>query len=191
MCLSGPHTMSEKAVIRIFVFREGLLSVLVNDLRISFERFTLDVTDGHLRGHFDISSLRVDGAVKRGLFDPEGVSQSDAKKVARIVTQDVLRTDRYPEATLEAELFAAEQQAEVRGTLTLLGQRRAIPDAKVVLVGDRLVAGLAIQPSRWGIKPYRSLGGALRIKDQINIEIAVPTSRGLDLAAERSWDATG
>jgi hypothetical protein len=41
-------------------------------------------------------------------------------------------------------------------------------------------------PSRWGIRPYRAMAGALRLKDRVDIEVAVDTD--LDVTTKRTFN---
>jgi hypothetical protein len=40
-----------------------------------------------------------------------------------------------------------------------------------MLRGERLTGELEIVPSHWGIKPYRALGGTLKVQDRIRVAI--------------------
>jgi hypothetical protein len=47
--------------------------------------------------------------------------------------------------------------------------------------GARLVGELELAPSQWGIKPFRALGGTLKVQDRIRVAVH----------ANADWLATG
>ncbi len=55
--------------------------------------------------------------------------------------------------------------------LTLAGATREV-SARLALSADGRLAGvIPLRQSRWGIRPYRGMMGALRVRDEIEIEI--------------------
>ncbi len=179
--------MSELPSLRLFVFKEGLLSRLGHDLRLCLDAFELTLEAGTLEGRFSTESIRVEGAMKKGTLDPGGLSDKDKAKIEKTVREEILQTGRYPEVVFEATLEPRGDTAEVRGSLTILGRRRAIDSVRVIPMGDQLVASLTIEPSRWNIKPYKGLAGALKIQDRVDIEMAVPADLALDSIEARRW----
>ena len=179
--------MSELPCLRLFVFKEGLLSRLGHDLRLSVDAFEFTLETGTLVGRFKTSSIRVDGAMKGQSLDPNGLSAKDRAKVEKTVRGEILRVDTFPEAVFEANLEPRGDTGELRGSLTLLGRRRALDPIQVIPMADRFVAKLTIEPTRWGIKPYRGLAGTLKIQDRIDIEIAIEADFALDSIEARRW----
>ena len=172
-------------VIRLFTFKEGLLSRFGHDLQFAIDKAELQLEDGRLTGRFWTGSLRVEGAVRRGRIDEGALSASDRGKIVQIATGELLQSTRCPFADLEASVEPAKEGFEIRGSLTLLGQRRALPMGSANIIGDLVVASVSIQPSRWGIRPYRAMAGALRLKDRVDIEIAVEAEA--DVKKKQSW----
>ncbi len=179
--------MSELPNLRLFVFKEGLLSRLGHDLRLRVDAFELTLETGVLVGRFATESIRVDGAMKKGALDPGGLSEKDKAKVENTVREEILQTERYPEIVFEASLEPRGDTAEIRGSLTVLGRRRALDSVRILPMGEQFVASLTIEPSRWGIKPYKGLAGALKIRDRVDVELAVPADFALDSIEARRW----
>lgn len=179
--------MSELPCLRLFVFKEGLLSRLGHDLRLRVDAFQMTLETGILEGRFDTTSIRVDGVMRGATFEPEGLSSKDMAKIEKTIHEEILETRRFPEAVFEASLDPRGDTGELRGSLSLLGRRRALDPIQLIPMGDRLVAKLSLTPSRWGIKPYRGLAGALKIQDRIDVEIAVEADFALDSIEARRW----
>ena len=49
--------------IHVFTFKEGLLSRLAHDLRLSVTHYDIELRAGRVRARFDVASARVDGVV--------------------------------------------------------------------------------------------------------------------------------
>lgn len=182
------RTMSELPCVRLFVFKEGLLSRLGHDLRLRVESFEMTLETGTIEGRFSTASIRVDGVMRGETFDADGLSSRDRAKVEKTIHDDILQTSRFPEAVFEASLEPRGDTGELRGSLSLLGRRRALDPIQIMPMGDRLVAKLTLEPTRWGIKPYRGLAGALKIQDRIDVEIAVAADFALDSIEARRWE---
>ena len=59
----------------------------------------------------------------------------------------------------------------VEGDLTLAGQTRPIA-AELAMTDDGHVTGaIAVTQTTWGIKPYRGLLGALKVRDDVEVVI--------------------
>lgn len=180
--------MSELPCLRLFVFKEGLLSRLGHDLRLSVQSFEMTLETGNVVGRFRTGTIRVDGVMKGDAFDPQGLSYKDMAKIEKTIHAEILQTSKFPEAVFEANLDPRGDIGEVRGSLSLLGRRRAVETVQLLPMGDRLVAKLTIEPSRWGIKPYKGLAGALKIQDRIDVEIAIAADFTLDSIEARRWE---
>lgn len=183
--------MSDPAVIRVFTFKEGLLSRLAHDLRLTLGCFELELTDGSVRGRFELDSLHVDGAVMDGRLDEGALSGGDRAKIEASMREDVLDTVRHPRAELSAKLESRGAGGmHLAGTLELAG--RTAPVAGALAVADRITGRFEIVPSRWGIKPFKALGGALKIQDRVVVEVDLPAAlEGFDpaqpLATAARW----
>ena len=166
--------------IHIFTFKEGLLSRLAHDLRLRVERFEVRLEGGRLTARFDTRSIRVDGVMRHGALDASAPGESDRREIERTIAGRVLDVARHPSVVLTATLHVEGRGARVRGELELHGRREPI-DALVRVDGDQLRAEVVLTPSRWGIAPYRAMGGTLRVQDRVRVEVALPVA-GLDVA---------
>jgi hypothetical protein len=130
--------MPALGTIHVYTFKRGLLSRVAHDLRLSLRGGSVEVDGDAIRAVVPLGSLRVDGVMKRGRFDPMGLSPKDQATVARTATTELLDVPRHPEARFEGIRSAGR----VDGTMTLLG--RPVP-VQLPIVGGRVVA--EIQPS--------------------------------------------
>jgi hypothetical protein len=159
--------------IQVFTYKAGLLAKLGEDLEFALTGFQLELDAGEIRGRFQLSSLRVEGAIRRGRLDVGALATKDRREIERVVASEVLVAREHPEAILEARLVArVGDRFQVRGALTLRGQSRPI---EFELEGGPVVSGsFELTPSRWGIAPHRAFGGALKLQDRVGVRVALP-----------------
>lgn len=114
------------------------------------------------------------------------LSAGDAAKVERQVRDaQILDAARFPEILFEAgQVEAADPPAgstgefrgQITGTLTLHGQSRPLRvPIQGRVAGERLEVNAAVsfKQSDFGIKPYATALGAIAVRDEIGIEIAL------------------
>lgn len=176
----NPVERGSAPTIHVFTFKEGLLSRLAHDLRLRLERFEVQVEAGRLTARFDTGSIRLDGIMRRGALDAVALSASDRREIEQTIATRVLDAAHHPSAVLTATLHAEGAGARVRGELDLHG-RRAHVESLVRVEGDLLRAEVVLVPSRWGIAPYRAMGGTLKVQDRVRVEVTLPIA-GLDVA---------
>lgn len=172
--------------IRVFTFKEGLLSPLAHDLALRLGRFTLGVTGGVVNGRFELASLEVEGAVKRGRVAEGTLSANDRATIERTL-REILHVAREPAATFTGSVAGHRAgSTRVSGELTLAGRTQPL-DAEIAL-GPRLRAEVEFAPSSFGIPPYRALGGAIKLQDRVRVELDVDAG-GIDLTDPYAVDA--
>lgn len=151
----------------IYTFKDPsrLLSSVAHDLRLSCPRFEVTLDDGRVRGRFRPDSIVVDGPIRDGRLDPSGLGKLERGKILASLSKDVLRTKRHPEIIFTGVL----DDAVAKGGLTLVG--RTVDISMPVEIADGRARGrVELRPSRWGIKPFRALLGALVLEDRVVIE---------------------
>lgn len=177
----------------VYTFKEGLLSRLAHDLQVRLQRFEVEVDAGRVSARFPLDAFRVIGAMKNGRLAEGTLSASDRGKIEHTLREEVLHTARHPEARLTAEVVPdGEGRARLEGTLDLAGHQASIHAA--LRDDGGITTRIELQPSRWGIAPYRALGGTLRLQDRVVVEVQLPKDvAGFDAAApfasKASWRA--
>jgi hypothetical protein len=169
-----------EATIQVFTYREGLLSNLGHDLRLTLQRFRVEARGSEILGTFESNSLSVDGAVVDGRVEAGKLSDADRQKIHDNMCREMLRTRDFPEVRLSARTTSKSAPFRIEGSLTLCGATR-----RIALVlneqSGRLRGSVELVPSQWGVKPYRALGGALKVMDKVLVVV--------DASAD--WLATG
>ena len=162
----------------VCTFQEGLLSAVAHDLRIAVTRFTVALdADGSVDARFDATSLRVECAVRDGVDAPNVLSPRDRAEIDRNLAGEVLESRRFPEIRFRAVAGAVTAFGEghrVTGVLSLHGREQAL----VVVsrrAGDRELAEVTLHQPDFGIRPFRALLGALRIRPDVRVYLAFPS----------------
>lgn len=171
-----PRADASSADCLVFTFKEGLLSAVAHDLKLRVSRFFVDFTDGVVTAEFAADSLRVLHALRDGREDSAALSESDRRKIERTIVEDVLAAGRYPTIRfVSTRVQQTDAGFDIHGELSLHGQRRTL-QVQAKVVGPRYVADVVLHQPDFGIKPYTAMLGALRIRPDVRIEIAIPTA---------------
>ncbi len=166
--------------IRVYSFREGLLSGLGHDLALRLNRFRISQSGRSIYAQLDTRSFEVEGAVKHGDIDASALSGSDREKIVASLEKEILRTKAHPEAQFSGRVVGDEPPLRVNGHLTLCGVTQPL-SFHFERKDTALRADFELKPSTFGIKPYRALGGTLKVQDRVRVVIevdAVAVERG-------------
>jgi len=106
------------------------------------------------------------------------LSDKDRKDIEENIDKKVLKTDKFPEISFVSKKVQDNGggKATVHGDLTIMGTARpAIMD--ITVVGDKATGVMAVKQSDWGIKPFSALMGALKLADDLTIQVeaTIPT----------------
>ena len=134
---------------------------------------------------FDMSTFTADTTEsrKRAGLEGEKTSASDAQKVTQTMRgADVLDTARFATATFhmnviqpsDGQAAGAPGMYKVQGAFTLHGVEKKIElNAKLEPADQppkmRFSGSFKIKQSDYGIKPYSTLGGAVKVADELEI----------------------
>ncbi len=161
----------QNSSLEVFTYKEGLLSAVAHDLRISVTDYEVTIDDGEISLRADAASLQVASPQKDGVDHPSLLRDADLEKINKTIAKEVLSPRKYPEI-----LFSGNYDEEVRGVegeLRLHGHSRHIESAGS-LDGDDFVAVFELNQPNFGIKPYSAMLGALKIKPVIRVVFRAP-----------------
>ena len=114
----------------------------------------------------DAASLRV----REGRGGMQSLGDDDRASIEQTIDDDVLKRQDISFRSTRVE--ATADGLSVTGDLTLRGTTR--PIAFDLSVGDGRAHGAAVvKQTEWGMKPYTALFGALKVADDVRVEIDV------------------
>ncbi len=169
----------DNASVEIHAFKAGLLSAVGHDVKLRVSRFsiTFDADEPSATATFDPRSIVAVCAIKNGEDDLAALSAKDLETINGYVNKDILRTSRHPEITFETSDMYDEGDGswEIEGDLSLHGSTRPLT-ISAELDGDHIVGELTLNQPAFGIKPFKAMMGALKIRPDVTIIIRVPAS---------------
>jgi polyisoprenoid-binding protein YceI len=165
---SGIHRLGpDNASLQVKTYREGMAAKVGHDLVIDVTRWdaTVDLTAGTVELNADPRSLEVREGV-RGL---KPLTDKDRSEIHRNIDEKVLRGQPIVFRSTAARLSEADGQLVVEGQLTMAGTTRPVTLQLDVGADGRVGGTIPLTQSDWGIKPYRGLMGALKVRDSLEI----------------------
>ena len=169
----------------VYVYREGALSAVGHDLKLRVTDFWIEVGEEPtaVRAEFRTDSLRVVGVLRDGAVDEREPSPRDRREIEENIRRDVLDAARYPLISFRSLSVAKSGEGvRVAGRLDFHGVARDI-EFPVRRESGRAMARVRVHQPDFGIKPYRALLGALRVKPDVLVEVIVPVDLDSSLAA--------
>ena len=103
--------------------------------------------------------------MKAGHVYPDDLSSRDKTKIRKTIQKEILAVMQYPNIRFEGEY----SDGLCTGNLTLKGLSHKIKFGVSIQDGE-CTGRVEIRPTRWGIKPYKALMGAIKLQDRVVIE---------------------
>ena len=168
MRVLGPDT----ADIRVFTYKEGLLSKVAHDLELRVGRFEIavDPNTGSVRARIEARSLEVVNALRNGVQDPNMLTPSNKAEILDNLRKDVLHTDKWTSIVFES---TSVSDTLVTGRLSLHGITREI-QVTVRQEADARVGEVRLDQRDFGIRPYSAMLGALKVQPEVLVRVRMP-----------------
>src|SRR5512142_2287854 len=173
----GTHTLGPATgELLVKTRRTGLGAKAGHDLTIEVTRWrgraTVDTAQpsrSSVTVEVDIDSFEV----REGAGGVKPLTDSDRADIKKTLREKVLHTERHPTITYRStRVDGSPESFTVEGELTIIGVTRP-----VILHGrvtDGHVRGSAtVVQTEWGIRPYSAFFGALRLRDDVEVELDV------------------
>jgi polyisoprenoid-binding protein YceI len=157
----------ENAALLVKTYREGVAAKAGHDLVIEVMRWeaNVDLSAGTIELSADPRSLEV----REGLRGVKPLTDRDRREIRKNIDDKVLHGE--PIAFRSRVVREEGGRLHVEGDLTLAGNTRALT-ADLEVAADGGVRGtIPLTQSDWGIKPYRGLMGALKVRDAVEIVV--------------------
>ncbi|MFD0744390.1 YceI family protein [Phytohabitans flavus] len=156
--------------------RKGVGSTVGHDLTIEVTDWSVRVdvpesgpADATATARITLGSL----VVRAGSGGARPLTDNDRGEIVNNARR-TLDVDRHPTATFEStRVVAGDDRATISGTLTVRGIAAAIDVDVRAVSPDRYRATTVVTQSKYGIKPYSAFLGALKVRDDVEVEIEV------------------
>lgn len=175
----GTHKVGpDNGLLQVHTFRDGMAQKVGHDLIIAVQRWEATVEVGQ-DGTLTSVALDVDGdslRVKEGRHGLKPLSDKDFKDIHESIDDKILR--KQPVTFRSSSIEQPDRQLTVAGELTIAGTTRPAEFDLALEDGDRVAGTLKVTQSNWGIKPYKGLMGALKVRDDVDIviDVALPAA---------------
>ncbi len=171
---AGTHTLGpQNGTLLVKTGRTGAAAKAGHDLVIEVTSWTATVEAGADQAQ-TIMSLDADPAslrVRNGTGGVQALGDEDKESIRQTVDDEVLKHQGIAFRSTAVQSAAGAGRINVRGELELVGKGH--PIAFDLDVGDdgTLSGSAVLEQSDWGIKPYSTLFGALRVADEVQVTI--------------------
>lgn len=179
----------ESGRLTLRTYRSGLAAQAGHDLTIDVIRWHADIDPparnfatgtaagpnaGAASGALDVTIDLTSLAIREGRGGLKPLTDRDRRDILGQARKQ-LDTGHYPEASYTATTFTPDATGggAIDGTLTLHGQSRPLR-LQVARTGDGQyrATGTVVQ-TQFGIRPYSGMFGALKLRDEVEVEITV------------------
>lgn len=145
--------------------REGPAAKAGHDLVIDVTGWSaeVDLAGGEVSLDVDPGSLRV----REGVGGVKGLSRPEKRQIEKAIDRKVLRGRPISFRSSRVD------RNVVSGELTLAGETHPIEVPVDVADDGTATATVAVRQSAWGMKPYSTMMGALRVGDEVEVTLTV------------------
>ncbi len=159
----------DDATLSVHTRRAGAAAKAGHDLQILVTAWQATLTVGEEPGTAsaeltaDATSLRV----QRGTGGMKALSEDDKANIHQTIDDEVLERREIVFRSTRAQVEGG--RIVVEGDLTLAGTTQPIAFDVVTGDGGTLSATAGVTQTRWGMKPYSALFGALKVLDEVEV----------------------
>jgi polyisoprenoid-binding protein YceI len=164
----------ENASLQVNTYREGVGAKVGHDLVIDVTRWeaTIDLADDPAGSSIRLTADPRSLEVRSGLRGLKPLSDKDRGEIRKTIDAKVLGGSPISFASRSVRGGAgAGGPLVVEGDLTLAGQTRPITAELAMTDDGHVTATIPVTQTTWGIKPYRGLMGALKVRDDVEVII--------------------
>jgi polyisoprenoid-binding protein YceI len=169
---TGTHTFGPDAGrLTVSTGRKGAAAKAGHDLVIEVTSWNGSVEVGE-DGAPRTIALAADSASLRVLEGTGGIQalgDDDKDAIRQTIDDDVLKGGTIEFRSSAVEAGPDGGRLTVRGELELLGARRPIAFELLLAEDGRLIGEATVKQTEWGIKPYSTLFGTLKVADEVRV----------------------
>ena len=170
----GTHTLGpENARLSVRTGRGGAAAKAGHDLLIEVTTWSAVIEVGatpeatRMTLSADGSSLRV----LEGTGGMKSLDDGDKAGIKQTIDKDVLKGTAIEFSSTAVRASPDGDRLTVQGELELAGRRHPISFELAVTGEGRVAGSTMVVQTGWGIKPYSTLFGTLKVADEVQVEI--------------------
>jgi YceI-like domain len=162
----------ENAELLVHTGREGGAKKAGHDLVLEVGSWsaTLELAEDSTQSSLALSADGGSLRVREGHGGIQKLDDDDRQGIMQTIDEEVLRGGAIEFRSTAVTPGPGPEQLRVGGELELNGTLTAV-EFELAVRGDRLSGETTITQSDWGIKPYSTLFGALKVADEVKVTI--------------------
>ena len=164
----------DNASLQVRTYREGVAAKAGHDLIIDVTRWdaTVVVADEPAGWVIELNADPRSLEVREGLRGVKPLTDKDRVEIRKNIDEKIL--GGHPIQFRSSGVRPADDggRLTVEGELSMAGSTRPLTAQLSVEDGGGLSGTIPVTQSAWGIKPYRGLMGALKVRDEIEIVVS-------------------
>jgi polyisoprenoid-binding protein YceI len=163
----------DSASLQVRTYREGVAAKVGHDLVIEVTRWeaTVDIAAEPASSAIQLSADARSLEVREGLRGVKPLTDKDRSEIRKNIDEKLLRGQPINFSSSAVNMADADRRLLIEGDLTMAGSTRPITAQLDVATDGRVSGTIPLTQSAWGIKPYRGLMGALKVRDELEIVI--------------------
>jgi polyisoprenoid-binding protein YceI len=177
---AGTHRFGpDNASLQVRTYRQGVAAKAGHDLIIEVTRWdaTVEVADEPAGWTIELNADPRSLEVREGLRGVKPLTDKDRAEIRRNIDAKVLGGHPIRFRSSDVRLLEPEGRLAVEGELTMAGSGRPLTAQLRVDAGGAVSGTISLTQSDWGIKPYRGLMGALKVRDEVEVVLAANLPR--------------
>jgi polyisoprenoid-binding protein YceI len=177
----GTHRFGpDNASLQVRTYREGVAAKAGHDLIIDVTRWdaTVEAADEPAGWSIELNADPRSLEVREGLRGVKPLTDKDRLEIRKNIDEKVLGGHPIWFRSSGVRPVDDGGRLTVEGELSMAGSARPLTAHLSVLDGGAISGTIPLTQSAWGIRAYRGLMGALRVRDEIEVVIAAKLAPG-------------
>jgi polyisoprenoid-binding protein YceI len=160
----------DNATLRVKTGRHGAAAKAGHDLVIEVKSWeaTLDVADDPAASSVTLTADPSSLHVLEGVGGLQALGDDDKADIRKTIDKDVLKKKAI--SFQSSSVSGGDAGLTVKGDLEMGGKTKPV-DFVITGDGDSVKGSAKVSQSDWGIKPYSALFGALKVNDDVTVEV--------------------
>ncbi len=170
----GRHTAGpDDGKLQVRTYREGMAQKVGHDLVIDVGQWqaTLQASEDGSISSVELEADSRSLQVREGLGGVKPLTDKDRGEIRKNIDEKILRGQAITFHSTAVDSNVGKLM--VQGELSLVGTSRPAAFELETIAEGHVTATLSLTQSEWGIKPYRGLMGALKVRDTVEIVLDV------------------
>jgi polyisoprenoid-binding protein YceI len=178
---TGSHRFGpDNASLQVRTYREGVAAKAGHDLIIDVTRWdaTVEVADDPAGWTVELNADPSSLEVREGLRGVKPLTDRDRVEIRKNIDAKVLGSDPIRFRASDVRPGDGGGRLTIEGELSMAGSTRPLAAQLAVEAGGAVSGTIRVTQSDWGIRPYRGLMGALKVRDEVEVVIGANVRSG-------------